>query len=174
MPPYLCWSYPLKALPPTFHKMDLASFKLLIKYLTTSAMITGIITHPTLLALGLIKREFVDCNVFSPDPQKRPAFLNTAQYDIYEAALGPLRKRVLDTAAETALTFPDDCTQDRTGYICAKELPGIEPEEGSPLQASSASRTAAIKYLNSLSTLDAYHHAIGIMHKVIPPSLHFF
>lgn len=169
MPPFLRWWHPVSGLPPIFHQMDLGMFERLIKFLTTPGMVSGLISHPTLLALGLIYQEMLRSQVFG-NGGTEPVVdtqVNSEYYDFYATLLRALKKRVLDTAAANALAFPAACTTDKIGYTFADTLPEIEAEEGSPLAAGRGTRSAALKYLTTLSELQVFRNAVGTMNKVI-------
>lgn len=168
MPVYLRWWYPLATLPPIFHRMTLAKFQNLIQFLITPCMVSGCLSHPTLLAMGLIYRELQAAQIFSEDEARRAPVLSIAHYNAYMYGLKVLGSTVSAAAAAKAVTFPADFTEDKNGYIIAKDLPETDAEHGSPWEAGGGTRASTAKYIGSLSNLAVFQHAVGVMNKVIP------
>lgn len=169
IPWYLRWWSPVKALPETFHQMDMQAFQAFLSSLLQNTKDSGFIHHSTLLAMGLILRE-LQATLFNNEQREPPSLMTPAHHTLILGELQATCTKVLATAAEHAPVFPPDGMEDNIGFICYGPEDMVSPntQPGSPLEATSGQRNGAVQYLKALSSLEVYQHAFKHSNKVSP------
>ncbi|KZP29244.1 hypothetical protein FIBSPDRAFT_885025 [Athelia psychrophila] len=166
VPWFLRWWYPLKAGPAVLRTMDLDAFRPLVDSLLHGPTTSGFIHHSSLLAVGLLFRE-VRLAHRDRDAGASADVLNTDHYNYLLQQVHTARGKVVGMAEETYAIFPP-IEPEKNGFVFDRDFMSAfqaQVEPGSPLEAVNGTRATALAYLKSLSSAEAYQHAVASLWK---------
>ncbi|KZP19064.1 hypothetical protein FIBSPDRAFT_1026010 [Athelia psychrophila] len=158
-PPYLRWWFHQSCLPQVFHTMDLDAFKALLAIVTDNMRSSGTCSHANLLALGLIARDLGRALGGADDDDDRLMSNLTPEHAAAFLAVMQDLAGICKTKSTVFAVDPQGCTLDPVGYIWPTDKYIATGEDRSPATSAGDNKTA-VPFMKSLTTCQAYHHAL--------------
>lgn len=141
--------------------MDLEEFKILLRNLTETQITECTISHPTILALGLVGRD-LEASMLQVAEVGGPHLEDKREHwDEYHVILKILAAET-KPVEPTPEGYPGKWIEDLEGYVWADTVPSLEGEAGSPADVA-GDRKKMAKFVVNLSPLQSYSQASSDM-----------